>query len=912
MLTDLELDHHLATLGTPTPGRQLVRKMRKDGPARALQNLHDCVRVRHISKKMNGRALYGQSRTVEYPAIYMHEHDPEVLEIWPQPCTVDMVDPERRTRLQHTPDIFLVTEEGLVMEEWREEKRLLKLAASRPQHFYKDSDGTWHYEPAERHFKGLGITYRLRSADELPRRYLANLHFVEDYTSETTPVVPAAERRRLKALLADQPRVPLMDLLVEHGFAADHVYQLVLDQSAYVDLYETVLAKSIDLVIYRDKVACDADAIFAAQNNLVELPSNALVLTEGTEFLFDGKQFSVELVGEQHIVAKGADGNCRTLPLELVQQLHQQNMVVARQAQTIAPEYDVDELINARALGGALERLEHLNNPDMPGKSARSVSRYKAKTRGMTTVQEKLRALMSQNPGNTKSKLPEAAITLAKKVVAEHHNTTSKPTKWSSLVVYRNRCHAEGVVPMGKTSFYKWITGKENVAAREGRRMEYQKKAIPLVFDYHHPVHGVLPHEVCYIDHTILNIFLGGREVADLGKPTLTLATDGALSLTRAFYLSFRPASTESVMMVLRDYVRRHGRLPKVIVLDNGKEFHSTALKLFCSAYGIDIRYRRRSKPRDSSLVERSLGATETEVLQQLEGNSIALKNPRMVSSSHLPQKHIRWSLTPLHGALQHYFFHTHENRPHRRFGMSPVEKEKQLKFEMGARSHIFVNYNSLFRLLTAPHSGSPTRVLDRQRGVYVDGRHYWHERLAMGYAQEKCEVRREPWRARVVYVKFRGEWLIAQARDGGTLEGRYLREEEIQAREEQLRKVNMAQQGRLSLDHTQSLAKVYDIKNWDPKLREQMDQEYALYAPLKMCEALEEAKNPHGGQATVPAPRAASVELAMAEPDDRPDWEDEEERASSPGSTLLNSHATEPLVATPAASAVVSEDDFF
>jgi len=94
-----------------------------------------------------------------------------------------------------------------------------------------------------------------------------------------------------------------------------------------------------------------------------------------------------------------------------------------------------------------------------------------------------------------------------------------------------------------------------------------------------------LLYEVVYIDHTIVNIFIKGTICENLGKPVLTIAVDGALSKVRAFVLWFRSASVDSVLMLLRDYVIRNGCLPRIIVLDNGKEFHSDALKLICSLF---------------------------------------------------------------------------------------------------------------------------------------------------------------------------------------------------------------------------------------------------------------------------------------------------------------------------------------
>ena len=157
MLTDSELDQQFAELKTPESGRQLIRQIRTDGPVRILQGRMDTVRTRYISKKME-RALYAESRTVELPAIVFREYDKNTLELWPQPCKIDLLlrgTTGATTRLQHTPDLFLITNEGFEVEEWREERRLQRLAEERPHHFHKDQSGIWHYTPAEEHFREL-------------------------------------------------------------------------------------------------------------------------------------------------------------------------------------------------------------------------------------------------------------------------------------------------------------------------------------------------------------------------------------------------------------------------------------------------------------------------------------------------------------------------------------------------------------------------------------------------------------------------------------------------------------------------------------------------------------------------------------------------------------------------------------
>jgi putative transposase len=241
------------------------------------------------------------------------------------------------------------------------------------------------------------------------------------------------------------------------------------------------------------------------------------------------------------------------------------------------------------------------------------------------------------------------------------------------------------------------------------------------------------------------------------------------------------------------------------------------------------------------------------------------MKDPRMVSTSHHADKHITWTLPGLHGAIEYYLFDMHAKRIHQRFGMSPNDYEKRLILECGARDHVIVRFDETFKLLTSPHSGRADRKIDRQRGVFVDGFWYWHDKLALATPGELAVVRVELWRARIVYVLFRDNWYIAQARDGGVLEGRYRHEFELQQREETRARRTAAQKDKVSAANSKKRTLLWDNVVWDPRQREELSEMYALYERLGMTEVFEEAKNPLGGALTLGMPKGTELDLIYA-----------------------------------------------
>jgi putative transposase len=90
------------------------------------------------------------------------------------------------------------------------------------------------------------------------------------------------------------------------------------------------------------------------------------------------------------------------------------------------------------------------------------------------------------------------------------------------------------------------------------------------------PRHGDRPFEIGHIDHSPLDIELVCSQTGkSLGRPWLTFMTDAYSRRFLAIYLAFDPPSYRNCLMVMRECVSRHHRLPQTIVVDGGKEFAS-------------------------------------------------------------------------------------------------------------------------------------------------------------------------------------------------------------------------------------------------------------------------------------------------------------------------------------------------
>jgi putative transposase len=213
--------------------------------------------------------------------------------------------------------------------------------------------------------------------------------------------------------------------------------------------------------------------------------------------------------------------------------------------------------------------------------------------------------------------------------------TRERPTLEKLRRDIRADCAAAGLPPPSRKAIQARVSARslrELVKAREGPEAARQVFA---------PVGPGLrsshPLAIVQIDHTKVDIQLvDDLARAVVGRPWLTLVLDVFSRCVLGFYLSFDAPSAAGVALAVGQAVLAkpdwlgergldlawpmHG-VPKSLHLDNGKEFHSKALKRGCQQHGIRIDYRpphsrarSPATPRFGGHIERLMGTLMTRV----------------------------------------------------------------------------------------------------------------------------------------------------------------------------------------------------------------------------------------------------------------------------------------------------------
>ena len=850
MLEIVELEDLFDRLGTPEAGRKLVRKARKEAPVRKVQS-HGLSNVitRYCSRKMN-RVLSAESLTVEYPAMVRYERDPAVLAYYPQPVCLEIFPQDRNgkpTRTQHTPDFLVIRKDGIWLEEWREEARLVKLAEKYPGRFVREADG-WHYPVFEDLVTPMGITYALRSADEHPRQYIQNLGFLWDYLSADYPEPCEGFFQSLKGMFADRAVIHLRELLDTDGFMADDVYKAIADGAVAFDLVNDDLSKTDRVAVFRDETA------LAFHRKAAEAPAAGPVeplgasIEIGALVRYEGKEYEVGQVnGEKVKLQCGED--VTELSLSLVGQLVRQGKLTVRsRRQAVGPIANAMAIMNAlppKVLEVALKRGEWVEQSyvsrDSVPRSERTLQRYKKAMReaGEAAIDRHLAiAPRFADRGNRKRQLSEDMLNLIGKVVRESYNTPTNITKRSAYIRFVSACQEVGWNPCSERTFVKELADHASTKLRGGKRMAYQEAQFVDFLERTEPVHGVRPWQYVHIDHTELQIQLrvpGSKKT--IGRAHLSLAVDAESRSVLGFYVSFEPPSYRSCMMVLRDIVRRHGRMPETFVLDNGKEFHSRSMHRVCELCGTNIRYRPPAQSRFGSVMERMFGTSQSQLINLMRGNTQLLRHVRTVTKSVMPENFVHWTLPALHGALEYYFGEIYGRTSHPAHGDHPVDHLRDRMIETGVRRNRLVTYDRRFLIETCPSPvDGDTRVINWQRGVKVNHIRY----MCAAFRNKRLdktavEIRVDPWDVRYVYALVGNEWhqcasdLVGLLRDYTEIELRYALQEILERHKHDLQKKDLSPQ------RIAEWMRVLEAENFDPRLRERQAEARLVYDRLGM-----------------------------------------------------------------------------
>jgi putative transposase len=730
-----------------SPGvRSVIANIRESAPARRVGGGRRNVTGRYPSRKM-GFTVQFESHRVELAAIYEMEHASDVLEYYDQPPPFKLDYYSARGRhlgVLHTADFFVIRKDGAGWEECKTHDELVRLSAQNENRYRSEDGATWHCPPGESHAASLGLYYRVRSSRDIDWIFQRNAQFLEDYF-RSDAVVSSSARETVLAHVNAVPGLALDQLIdcAARAASCDDIYALVAAGEIYINLHETPLTEPAKVSVFAN------EAVLPGSGSIQQTKLRACV----------------------------SGPTLRSQAGEVLARASHSDLNVANQ--------------RLRYLSQFLQKQTPEGDRPIP---LRTLQRWAAAYRNAESNLGSgyLGLLPNVRRGNCSARLPDETCALMAEFITSDYESLKQKTRYASWIAFRLACEKRGLISPSYKTYCLAIRhrqGYEQALKRQGPRAAYVHEPFYWQLEFETPRHGDRPLEIAHIDHTELDVeSVSGRTGRGLGRTWITLLSDAYARRILALYLTFDPPSYRSCMMVLRECVRRHRRLPQIVVVDGGREFQSTYFETLLARYEVVKKTRPPAKPRFGSVCERLFGTANTQFVHNLKGNTQLVVKVRQVTQSVNPKGQAVWPFEELYRRLTEYAYEIYDTLSHPALGQSPRQAYESGIAMTGSRPQRQIAYDRDFLVLTLPTTAKGTAKIIPGKGVQVHYLYYWCELFRNPeFEKQNIPVRYDPFDAGTAFAFVDGQWTECHSEHYVVFHGRS--EREVMLASQQLRR---------------------------------------------------------------------------------------------------------------------------
>ncbi len=195
------------------------------------------------------------------------------------------------------------------------------------------------------------------------------------------------------------------------------------------------------------------------------------------------------------------------------------------------------------------------------------------------------------------------------------------------------------------------------------------------------------------VDHTRMDVICIAKETGTvIGRPWLTVLIDVATRMIVGVWISFHTPNANTVLRVLKQAIRRKEELvaefrlkgewpayglPLVLIMDNGKEFHSASLEAAAEDLGITLVYCPSREPRFKGVVERFMRTINTGLVHMLPGTTFSDIEDRGEYDS---EAHALLTIDEVRRFVFKWIVEVYSVNLHRGLGAAPLQRWKELE----------------------------------------------------------------------------------------------------------------------------------------------------------------------------------------------------------------------------------------
>lgn len=708
MISEDQTVARLKDIGLPDAGVDYVRRVQTSPPSRLVgSNGTRNTTWRYASQKM-ACTIQGES-TLERDFLVRCEYAEEVIEFWDQPEPVSLTfvsKAGRPQRVGYTADLLVIEPSRVVAYQVKPKSECDRLVDQRATR-WKLINGRYVDEPAEATFRALGIHHIVVTEDDISPIAAENYSLLLQARRKAA----ALDGRKVEealSILAAEGVLTVGDLLRRQGEVdVTTVLNLIDDGRIAALIHEHRLASPDALVSINRAELLEVEA---SQSELLMLPSKDGVL---------------------HLDAPS---------------LEQIKVIASRRRQLSAI---TDRIVSEKTICRWKQALE-IANGDIRALAPKTHLRGNRERRidpiDLGLMHEAINTrLLVPNPGTT---------TAAYCVYVEAHrhlyeaadtDPRSRP-KAASLPTFFEEVRRIAIATRSQ--------------AQGGKRLA-NTHAAPVDPDLR-ALNPLRPFERAHIDHYEIDqhviVLITAKNKRRTKRPWLTVMIDQATSVVLAIAISFRSPSRRACSCVMRDCVRRHGRLPETIVVDHGAEFESVYFEVLLARYGVTKHERPAGDPRFGGQIESTFHTIREELIRSLQGSTSNDERGRNISVSHRGQAQACWRLHQVYSAYENYFYR-HFNLKVRGSNISAASCHFDELLEAFPMSGMPVDYDQAFFVTTAiPLDGVYT--VTHNRGITHHGRWFFHVDLMRLPNGSKVKVLEDPWDDTCLFASIRDKWV--------------------------------------------------------------------------------------------------------------------------------------------------------
>lgn len=763
--------------GVTEAGLKYIERCVANGPSRAVNQNRVSVVVRLPNPttgvmdacESDGEFAFAESRL----------SDPRTLLLTGQPEEVNLSyfaeSGRRRTYTVHC-DFLLLSEDFTGLVEHKTESELSTLATKDPACWQKAEEG-WRSPPREEAALKLGLQFAIVTAADVNQVRLANFRLLEDYFDERTPKLTAEETALLREVFSDATHRTLEELQLDPRVSGDTLLAAIAQGHLHCDLGGTRLDQPAEFPVFLE--SCYLEAYLATRPglNAVAAALESVTLQEGTRVVWGSTGFTAIAVdAEKALLASDASGQIQEIRTDEILRLKDAGTLTIHMTTAMSDaRAQALELIASASDSSQAAMLHRFpivqaalaKQPVPESVSARTLAYWVASFREAETLYGMgIVGLLSGRSGNVSSRFPEATHTHFRDTKEQRWDNNAERTFTDFYSHFLTACEGDGLpCPCSKTAS-KWLheadAEEDRAKNRRGDVEAYKFQPFYFWLDYQTPRHGLYPWHIVHIDHTKIDVEVrlpNGRTRSR--RAWLSLAIDAFSRRVLSAILMWDPPSHRTCMLIIRQMIKRWGRVPNTIVVDGGSEFRSVYFELLLATLKIKKKTRPGSKPRAGSVIERLFGISEKEFWHNLLGNTKATKRDvRTVTPETDPKANAVWNLPALQIAADHYFGITYDGNHHGGLGMKPCEAYAQGIAQWGERKHMRWVFNTALEILTMPSPKKPNPMVVPGRGVKINYEYFWSPVFRSGKVEGKrVPVKYDPFDASRAWAHVDGKW---------------------------------------------------------------------------------------------------------------------------------------------------------